>query len=1041
MNRYQLLQLSLVISGLIQVSAFKTNFDFHGNNNHKNNDKKEDQKVNEEPIQVHLIGHTHNDLGWLKTVDQSFTGTNEKQARGSIQMILDTTIHHLIKDPSKRFCYCEIKYFSMWWKYQNDEMKQKVKDIVKQGRLEFVNGGWVSHDEATTNYEDQINNMYIGHQFLKKELDYSPKVAWQVDVFGHSTSAQRLFPDMGLNAVYFERIDGQDLQNRIQNKNFEMQWRPMFNHVGKQSQIFSHVLKDGYCNENYFGFDSRDDSDNDTAFIDNPDYDTFNADWKSQEFMKIVQSFVQAQRHNHVMISFGCDFYFQNAWQTFKSMDKMIKYINAKYSNVSLFYSTPGYYSEKISQLDITWPTNYDDFFPYRQPSSLDDVWSGYYSTRPTHKKIVRDASTLLQAANRVYALKVIDQSASEQEIQVTMQAQYNLLDQLGIQQHHDAITGTSSLIVADDYMRRIVKSMNDNNIVYQKIISDLAFKSFGIDSNTWDQCTLNNQTYIECPVSAYQDQSFLVVAQNPANIEVQYQKIKLPSDKYDAQVWNTTTKQFDPVRSEIFCHEFTYKDSNQTVNNCEMIVENPISIDSLSLIKINFQNTKKSLEQKKQQNKLNKISYLGEDENGSLFQVTDLKGINRQFYFQLRYYQVESSSQTHSSSDVYKFQPKLDHQISIQYNTFTDQVTSNGEFCQEIFIRYLNKTSGDRYAEVKVRAYEKLPTIEFEVYMDEIPSDQGAQEITVNFKEKETNSKKKQLDNGQVFYTDSNGLEMQRRELNKKPNFQYKTNAVKAFNFFPVTSSIAIVDNQKKMQMTIMNDRAQGGSYDDKSKSIELLFNRRIYEFSGEVINSPLRGTFWVHLFDRTQEQSYQRQQQIQTEQAIQYFYTSQWKENLNVMSHAKINKEGRFAKFVNEDKRNITIKINLIPQEKNKILVRFYNLEDIFDYQSNSDLDKTLVYIDVQDYAKQLFREANSKLNDPNVQIIEKGLTGVQDMSDIIKNKNNLKGDDDSKITPPPTFEDPSKYKIALVAQQIRTFELTYTLKYNKIRDEIIQ
>jgi len=47
-------------------------------------------------------------------------------------------------------------------------------------------------------------------------------------------------------------------------------------------------MKDGYCNENYFGFDSRDDSDNDTAFITNPDLDTFNADWKTQEFMKII---------------------------------------------------------------------------------------------------------------------------------------------------------------------------------------------------------------------------------------------------------------------------------------------------------------------------------------------------------------------------------------------------------------------------------------------------------------------------------------------------------------------------------------------------------------------------------------------------------------------------------------------------------------------------------------------------------------------------------------------------------------------------------
>ena len=31
---------------------------------------------NEDHIYVHLINHTHDDVGWLKTVDEYFTGTN-----------------------------------------------------------------------------------------------------------------------------------------------------------------------------------------------------------------------------------------------------------------------------------------------------------------------------------------------------------------------------------------------------------------------------------------------------------------------------------------------------------------------------------------------------------------------------------------------------------------------------------------------------------------------------------------------------------------------------------------------------------------------------------------------------------------------------------------------------------------------------------------------------------------------------------------------------------------------------------------------------
>lgn len=72
-------------------------------------------------------------------------------------------------------------------------------------------------------------------------------------------------------------------------------------------------MLDGYCPPNYFGFDQRDDTDNDTAFIDNPDFDTFNADWKTKEFMDLVTQYTQAYRTNHIMIPFGCDFHFSNA--------------------------------------------------------------------------------------------------------------------------------------------------------------------------------------------------------------------------------------------------------------------------------------------------------------------------------------------------------------------------------------------------------------------------------------------------------------------------------------------------------------------------------------------------------------------------------------------------------------------------------------------------------------------------------------------------------------------------------------------------------
>ena len=59
-----------------------------------------------------------------------------------VQYILDTVISELIKDPAKRFVYVEIAFFWRWWNEQDNSMKEDVRNLVNEGRLEFVIGAW-----------------------------------------------------------------------------------------------------------------------------------------------------------------------------------------------------------------------------------------------------------------------------------------------------------------------------------------------------------------------------------------------------------------------------------------------------------------------------------------------------------------------------------------------------------------------------------------------------------------------------------------------------------------------------------------------------------------------------------------------------------------------------------------------------------------------------------------------------------------------------------------------------------------------------------
>ena len=68
-----------------------------------------------ETIYVHLITHTHDDIGWLKTIDEYFTGSRQDLAIAEVEQILDNVVEELIADENKRFTYVEMKFFSMWW--------------------------------------------------------------------------------------------------------------------------------------------------------------------------------------------------------------------------------------------------------------------------------------------------------------------------------------------------------------------------------------------------------------------------------------------------------------------------------------------------------------------------------------------------------------------------------------------------------------------------------------------------------------------------------------------------------------------------------------------------------------------------------------------------------------------------------------------------------------------------------------------------------------------------------------------------------------
>src|SRR5699024_10510610 len=54
-------------------------------------------------INIHLVPHTHDDVGWLKTVDQYYYGSKTLIQNAGVQYILDSVVQELIRNKDRKF--------------------------------------------------------------------------------------------------------------------------------------------------------------------------------------------------------------------------------------------------------------------------------------------------------------------------------------------------------------------------------------------------------------------------------------------------------------------------------------------------------------------------------------------------------------------------------------------------------------------------------------------------------------------------------------------------------------------------------------------------------------------------------------------------------------------------------------------------------------------------------------------------------------------------------------------------------------------------
>ncbi|KAK9926542.1 hypothetical protein M0R45_023767 [Rubus argutus] len=795
-------------------------------------------------LNVHLVAHTHDDVGWLKTVDQYYVGSNNSIQGACVQNVLDSLIPALLADKNRKFIYVEQAFFQRWWRDQSEEVQDTVKELISSGQLELINGGMCMHDEAAPHYIDMIDQTTLGHRFIKQEFNLTPRIGWQIDPFGHSAvQAYLLGAEVGFDSLFFGRIDYQDRAKRKDEKSLEVVWQGSKS-LGSSAQIFAGAFPKNYepPSDNFY-FEINDAS---PIVQDDMDLFDYNVPDRVNDFVSAAISQANFTRTNHIMWTMGTDFKYQYAHTWFRQMDKFINYVNQD-GRVNALYSTPSIYTDAKYAANESWPIKSDDFFPY-----ADDVnayWTGYFTSRPALKGYVRVMSGYYLAARQLEFFKGLSKSGPNTD---------SLADALALAQHHDAVSGTSKQHVADDYAKRLsIGYVEAEKVVAESLACMTEPSDAGCKSvvTKFQQCPLLNISY--CPsseVDLSQGKDLVIVVYNSLGWKRE-DVIKIPVVSENVTVKDSTGKEIESQILPLLNASLTIRNAlvkaylgispsvtpsywlafsatvpplgfstyivssaKQTATTSERRTVYKTELSQNDAIEVGPGNLK--------------LSYSGSD--GKLIAYTNSRSsVNELVNQSFSYYYGDDGKHKNKSdeqaSGAYIFRPNGTYPInSAGEVSFT---VLRGPLLDEVHQRI------NSWIYQVTRVYKEKEHAEIEFTVGPIPIDDGIGKEIVT---KITTSMK----TNKQFYTDSNGRDFIERIRDYRKDWDLEVNQPVAGNYYPINLGIYAKDSST--ELSVLVDRSVGGS-SIVDGQLELMIHRRLLYDDARGVGEALNETVCI--------------------------------------------------------------------------------------------------------------------------------------------------------------------------------------------------
>lgn len=355
---------------------------------------------------VHVMPHFHHDVAYLKTYEEY------------LPICFDNLLEMLNlmqRFPQYTFVIEQAILLQEFWQ-KFPEHREKLKELVQQGRIEIAPGMYTVPDMNIPSGESLIRQILIGKRWIKRNLGVEPRTAHIADSFGYHAQLPQIFKKCGYDYFLFHRgIDRLDRKT-------EFYWQGL-----DGTQILSHWMAQGY---------------GPLIFNKNIDVElnelTSDSEVIEKEFNKIKEATQKAKKQattNQLLLANGGDFR-----KPQQCAPLIIARWNKSNDDIQLAFSTPVKFFEALLG-------NKPDLEVLQE--ELNPILRGVYSSRIKIKQWNRKLENKVITAEKLATLSSL--FGGEYPLKELDEAWQHLL----FNQFHDIISGT---IIDSAYSEAITK-------------------------------------------------------------------------------------------------------------------------------------------------------------------------------------------------------------------------------------------------------------------------------------------------------------------------------------------------------------------------------------------------------------------------------------------------------------------------------------------------------------------------------------------------------------------------------------------------------